>query len=244
MGMRYWAMAGYWAGAVLSLAVLLVSFDYEFGRALFIASSLLPGMLCAQFFLPQAFAASQRRGVAVVCAVAGVVMVEWVSMLLACTYTRVVVWPHSSFPALFSNPIFLLVVTVAFVLPGELLARWLRQRLPQPRHIAFVSERRKVTLALAAILYVESNDTEVALHTVDGAVYRTRTRISQWEQQLGERFVRIHRAYIVNADHVVRITAQAVEIDGLQIEFSRKYRESAFARLVREFEGRGASARG
>lgn len=229
--MRYWAIAGYWSVAVLLLAALLVSFDYEFGRALFIATSMLPGMFCAQFLMPQALAARHRRGVAVVCAVAGAVVVEWVSMLLASNYTRVA-FGREFFPSLFSNPIFLLVLLVAFVLPCELLSRWLRRRLPRPRSVTFVSERRKVTLEFAAIVYVESNDTEVALHTVDGAVYRTRTRISQWEQQLDDRFVRVHRAYIVNTGHVANVTAQAVEIGGLQIEFSRKYRELAVARLA------------
>lgn len=229
--MRYWAIAGYWAGAVLILAALLVSFDYAFGRALFIATSMLPGMLCAQFFLPQALAARHRRGVAVVCAAAGALVVEWVSMLLASSYTQVACG-REFFPSLFSNPVFLLVLLVAFVLPCRLLSQWLRRRLPKPRSVTFVSERRKVTLAFAAIVYVESNDTEVSLHTVDGAVYRTRTRISQWERQLDERFVRVHRAYIVNAEHIAGVTPQAVEIAGLQIEFSRKYRESAAARLA------------
>lgn len=235
--MRYWAIAAYWSVAVLLLAALLASFDYGFGRALFIATSMLPGMFCAQFFLPQAFSARRRRGVIVVCAVVGAVVVEWVSMLLASNYT-LVAFGREVFPSLFSNPIFLLVLLVAFVLPCELLSRWLRWRLPRSRNITFVSERRKVTLEFAAIVYVESNDTEVLLHTVDGTVYRTRTRISQWEQLLDDRCVRVHRSYIVNAEHVAGVTAQGVVIGGMQIEFSRKYRELAAARLARAVTGR------
>lgn len=143
-----------------------------------------------------------------------------------------------SFPLLFSNPIFLFVLLVAFVLPCELLSRWLRRKLPRSRNITFVSERRKVTLEFAAIVYVESNDTEVLLHTLDGTVYRTRTRISQWEQLLDDRFVRVHRSYIVNAEHVAGVTAQGVVIGGMPIEFSRKYRELAAARLARAVTGR------
>ncbi|MCM1151055.1 MAG: LytTR family transcriptional regulator [Alistipes sp.] len=231
--MRYWVICGYWIGAVVLLALLLVSFDYDFGRALFIASSMLPGMLCAQFFLPRALAASCRRAVAVVCVAMGAVVVEWMSMLLAYRYTRVAGEFYEDFPTLFSNPVFLSILLAAFVLPGELLSRWLRQRLPRPDSIAFVSERRRVMLKFAAIVYVESNDSEVLLHAVDGAVYRTRTRISQWEQQLDDRFVRVHRAYIVNADHATEVSAQSVEVGGIRIEFSRKYRESAVGRLSR-----------
>ncbi len=51
---------------------------------------------------------------------------------------------------------------------------------------------------LFCILYVESNDNEVFIHAANGCSYRTRTRISQWEKLLDDRFVRIHRAYLVN----------------------------------------------
>ncbi|MDE6827243.1 MAG: hypothetical protein K2P46_00790 [Alistipes sp.] len=65
-------------------------------------------------------------------------------------------------------------------------------------------------------------------HIVDGAVYRT-------YRQLGERFVRVHRAYIVNADRTRGVTAACVEVDGVRIEFLRKYRKLAVTRLA----GRG-----
>ncbi len=65
-------------------------------------------------------------------------------------------------------------------------------------------------------------------HIVDGAVYRTC-------RQLGERFVRVHRAYIVNADRTRGVTAACVEVDGVRIEFLRKYRKLAVTRLA----GRG-----
>ena len=55
--------------------------------------------------------------------------------------------------------------------------------------VSFISERRKATLPVGELLYVESNDTEVFLHTADGGLYPTRTRISQWERLLDDRFI-------------------------------------------------------
>ncbi|MDE5815317.1 MAG: hypothetical protein K2H42_03360, partial [Alistipes sp.] len=63
--MRYLATFGYWVAAVLILASVLAGFGYSFDRALFVASAMLPGMFCAKFFLPEAFRAPRRRGVAV-----------------------------------------------------------------------------------------------------------------------------------------------------------------------------------
>lgn len=230
--MRYLVTLGYWSAAVLLLASVLVSFDYGFGRALFIATSMLPGMLCAKYFLPQACKASRRRVAAVCCVGAGVVVTEWMAMLLASLYTTAVpVWKEP-FPELFSNPVFLLILLAAFVIPEELLARYLKRRLPRTKTVAFISERRKVTLSLSGIAYIESNDSEVLVHSADRRVFRTKTRISEWERLLDDRFVRIHRAYLVNAERVGEITSSQVVLDGRTFEFSRKYRERALARLA------------
>lgn len=59
--MKHLATFLYWLAAVFALALILVSFDYRFGRALFLATSLLPGMFCAKFFLPMALRAERRR---------------------------------------------------------------------------------------------------------------------------------------------------------------------------------------
>mgnify|MGYP003094691318 CR=1 FL=1 len=79
--------------------------------------------------------------------------------------------------------------------------------------------------------FLESNDSEVWIHTSTGESLRTKTKISQWEQQLDDRFLRIHRSYIVNADRVARHTAGAVVVDGRTLEVSRKYRDSVRAAI-------------
>ena len=230
--MRYLATFGYWVAAVLILASVLAGFGYSFDRALFVASAMLPGMFCAKFFLPEAFRAPHRRGVAVIAVGFGIVVVEWLAMLLAHRYTQAA-WrsEQMSFPTLFSNPAFLVLLLAAVVIPETLLSRYLDRRLPRPKTIAFVSDRRRVTLGLAQIVYVESNDDEVLLHTLDGRSYRTKTRISQWERLLDDRFVRIHRAYIVNSEHVVRVWGGRAVVAGRTFDLSRKYREGATQRI-------------
>ena len=56
-------------------------------------------------------------------------------------------------------------------------------------------------------------------------------RLAHLEQQLDDRFLRIHRSYIVNADRVARHTAGAVVVDGRTLEVSRKYRDSVRAAI-------------
>ena len=153
--------------------LILVSFDYRFGRALFLATSLLPGMFCAKFFLPMALRAERRRVLAVICVVASTLIIEWMSLLLASFHTT----PSENlmrapFPGLFSNPVFILILLVAIVVPGELLSHYLKKKLSEERYVTFISDRRKVVLPIEAILYVESNDKEVLLHTQEGLTGR------------------------------------------------------------------------
>ena len=117
--MKHLATFLYWLAAVFALALILVSFDYRFGRALFLATSLLPGMFCAKFFLPMALRAERRRVLAVICVVASTLIIEWMSLLLASFHTT----PSENlmrapFPGLFSNPVFILILLVAIVVPG------------------------------------------------------------------------------------------------------------------------------
>lgn len=231
--MRYLLTFGYWALAVLLLAGLTVSFGYDFDEALFIASSMLPGMFCAKLLLPAALRTPRRRAVAVLCVAFGALVVEWLSLLLVHRFSQQEHWRNPlPFPVLFSNPAFLTLLLAAIVVPEMLFARWIDARLPRMKRVTFVSERRKVTLAVADILYVESCDSEVLVHTVEGDVFRNRTRISQWEALLDERFVRIHRSYLVNADHVGDVQPGRLSVGGRTLEISRKYRERVAARFA------------
>lgn len=230
--MRFWVTIGYWIAAVLLLASVMVSFGYDFGEALFIATAMLPGIFCARQLLPGALRATERRILAVASVAAGVLVVEWLALLLAHRYVGLGFLPGSrSFPDIFYNPVFLLLLLTAILLPELLLARWSERRLPRMKSVSFISERRKVTLPVAELLCVESNDTEVALHTADGRVYPTRTPISQWERMLDDRFVRIHRAWIVNREAVEECSATEVTLRGRRIGISRKYRDAVAERL-------------
>ena len=91
-------------------------------------------------------------------------------------------------PGLLLNPPFILLVLTALIAPEIALEKHLERRCPYARSISFVSDRRKITLDPAEISYVESNDSEVWIHTAGGLAYRTKTRISQWETQLDSRF--------------------------------------------------------
>jgi DNA-binding LytR/AlgR family response regulator len=122
-------------------------------------------------------------------------------------------------------------VVATFAIRGLLIEREIELREPYDRTIRFTSERRTITLDPADVLYIESNDTEVFVCTADGDSFRTRTRISQWENILDKRFLRIHRSYIINTHRIDSFDGTRVRIQHRTIELSRKYKESVRERL-------------
>ena len=81
------------------------------------------------------------------------------------------------------------------------------------------------------ILYVESRDSEVWIVARDGQTYRNRNGINQWENLLGDGFLRIHRAFLVNVAASVLSSPDTVHLGETQLPVSRKYKENVKAVL-------------
>ncbi len=231
--MKHFLPVAWWLAATVVIALVLVSLGYRFGEALQLGVPFLPGMLAARYFVPQLSFAERRKGIfdAVYLTLA-ILCIEYLSLILTGRYI-LDIYP-SEMPDILLNPVFLLLVPAAFVTPEIMLENYIAARHPYDKTIRFVSDRRRITLDPAEILYVESNDSEVWIHTAGGLAYRTKTRISQWETQLDSRFLRIHRSFIVNTARIDRCCPAHVEIGGMTIEISRKYREAARRQLTEQ----------
>lgn len=222
-------------GAVPFVALLLVSLGYTFGEASLLAVMFLPGLFAFRRFLPQIRFTERRRGLLQLLWLTGAVLTfEYVALMLTNFYLRynASVWRYDiTMPDLLQNPLFILLLLAACALPMHWIERRCNMQPARDRYIEFISDRRRILLETERIAYLESNDSEVRIHTSTGESFRTKTKISQWEQQLDDRFLRIHRSYIVNAERVARHTADAVVVDGRTLEVSRKYRDSIRAAI-------------
>ena len=68
----------------------------------------------------------------------------------------------------------------------------------------------------------------------DGTLYRNKTPISQWESVLGYRFIRSHRAFLVNLDCISGLDSDCLSVGMETVPVSRKYRESVSKRILQE----------
>ena len=125
------------------------------------------------------------------------------------------------------NPAFLALILMALSIGDYFWAKWVDTRFkPQDRTVTFFSERKSVTLRHADIAYVESNDTEVRVVTTSGEGHRNKTGIGQWENLLGQEFLRIHRSYLVNTALMTVTSPDSVTVGAVQLPVSRKYKET------------------
>ena len=224
--MRHFVILGYWCVAVVVIALILVSFDYTFTHALFMGSLYLPALLCLRIMIPQVDFTNKIEGVRNSLFIAiGVIVLTTLLMLLA--NIEATAYPTCHVHDVMINPIFIALILTAISLPQIFIESWLsKKEKSQPQTIKFISDRHHISLIIDDIAFVESNDSEVWIHTAIGERHRTKTSISQWESILDNgHFMRIHRAYLVNVVHVTSSSSATIKTLEQELPISRKYRE-------------------
>lgn len=223
-----------------AITVIIACLGYPAGHSVALAVTFLPVLLAARYFVPQLSFAGRWSGIRNALFLAAALFATQY-LLLMLTACFVIIDPGSTtwvdeLPTTICNPIVLLFILASFAMAGLLIERRFARSHPYDDAIEFVSDRRRVKLDPAEIVYVESNDDEVWIRTASGTSYRTRTRISQWENLLDCRFLRVHRSFIVNTLHIDERHAGHMVIAGRMIEISRKYRDDVRRRLSADTE--------
>ena len=229
--MKYLIAIGCWMVEVLLLTTILVSMDYTFMQAMMLASMFLPVLLAMKYFLPQVKLERTCKSIAgIVCLFLSLLVLEY--LLLMCCHSWMMSY-GDNMPSVLLNPVFLiLILAVLFVLDTSVGKKLDQHFGKTPKSITFISDRKNVTLQTEQILYVESNDAETWVHTLDGQRYRNKTNISQWEQILEDDFLRTHRSFLVNIHQVTKAEPGSLQLGDITIPVSRKYKEVVAAKLA------------
>ena len=225
--MRIVLRIAYWLAAIALLAAILVSLDYTLAQAVLIGLVFCPCALALEYLMPKARKPMDKVYLSLAVLVAVILIIILLHQFVWTTITQQgYARPSKEVAPMLINPAFLGLILTVLSIGDYYWAKWIGNRYKtQDRSITFFSERRSVTLPLADILYIESNDTEVRIVTASGESYRNKTGISQWENLLGEDFLRIHRSYLVRADAATLTSADTVSVGKVQLPVSRKYRD-------------------
>ncbi|WBX71187.1 LytR/AlgR family response regulator transcription factor [Tenacibaculum retecalamus] len=104
------------------------------------------------------------------------------------------------------------------------------EKISKQSHIFVQSNKKNIKILLEDVLYIESLKGYVKIHTVDTnhlIIYS----LAAFLEKIDDRFVRVHRSYIVNCDKVTAYTKQDVEIGRVEIPIGDLYKKEALERL-------------
>ncbi|MGD1843511.1 MAG: LytR/AlgR family response regulator transcription factor [Thermonemataceae bacterium] len=103
--------------------------------------------------------------------------------------------------------------------------------LINPEAFLFIRKNNKqVRVKLQDILYVESLKDYIKVH-LEATCHVVKYTLSAFEKELDDRFVRVHRSYIVNTNHITAYTKNDVEIEGTEIPIGEKYKNTLLERM-------------
>ena len=98
-------------------------------------------------------------------------------------------------------------------------------------YLFFNVGRKKVKIFLDEILYIESLREYIKINTVEKSIL-TKFQLHEIEDMLSNnRFIRIHRSFIVAKDKISAFTSTDVEINNIQIPIARSYKEMVLSVL-------------
>ena len=94
-------------------------------------------------------------------------------------------------------------------------------------YIYLKADRKDHKINLNEILYIESLDDYVKVF-LQSKILITRENISTLEQRLPqEKFVRIHRSFLVSLKHLTAISGESVHVAGKELPFGRAFKKLA-----------------
>ena len=234
---RTTALIAYWATALIVVAMILLSLDYSFAEALFMSSLFLPGVVTAKFFLAQVREDGSSKSVMNAVYIFGAIAVMEF-LLIVCGH-RLLEYIGEQNPLylgigvadILVNPIFVAVI-IFLILAGEHMVLQKYKDVNEVRTVSFTSDRHKIILNRNEIVYIESNDSEVWIYATEERRFRNKTGITQWENLLGEDFIRVHRSFIVRKESIQETLSDSLILaDGTSIPVSRKYKGNVSAFL-------------
>ena len=93
------------------------------------------------------------------------------------------------------------------------------------------ANKKKVKVNLDDILYVESLKDYIQIY-LPGNKLVVKYGISAFARELDQRFLRVHRSFLINLDKVSAYTKHDIEIGEKEIPIGEKYKMKVLERLI------------
>ncbi len=97
----------------------------------------------------------------------------------------------------------------------------------QADYIMVKSDYSMVKVAFADVVYIEGLKDYVKIHCTDKAIV-TKSTMKNIEERLPSNFMRIHKSFVLNLDHIEKIEGNHLVIGRNRIPIGNQYKESFF----------------
>lgn len=208
----YLFQAAYWLLATFVLAGIYTSFLVHFIQAWMLSTMLLPGALLARAIAPRWSGHFPKKLHYWLYLIIGVLWLEYLGAIAA--YWLLFELDPEHFPKVLINPIFSLFWISALVLAEQVLTAQFFPKQDQEPLLSFVSNRKEYTLPEVELAFIESRDRITIVHSVNGLQWTTTRSIKQWESEITG-WIRIHRSFLINPQHIEHHNASEV---GLRLQ--------------------------
>jgi len=96
--------------------------------------------------------------------------------------------------------------------------------------------KSKIRIPESEISYVESSRGYVNVYDCKGHIYRTKISTLSIHQMLSSDFIRIHKSYIINMNHVTTLSSSELVLSGsVSLPIGRKFKEEVLSCLSKVF---------
>lgn len=90
------------------------------------------------------------------------------------------------------------------------------------------SDQKLVKLRYSEISFIEALADYVKIHTHEKRIITLQTMKKMEEKLPADKFIRVHRSYIVSIDKIKAVSGSKIEVDGQEIPIGKNYKESLF----------------
>lgn len=216
----------YWLLATLLSSFMYLSYLDSFLSAWLLSNMMLPGVLIVKYFAPII-----KKETLILKIIHGFYLavftlyIEYLCVLIA--YWYLFESNIKNLPKIIVNPVFLAMWLFFYIIIEKIVVlKFIPNQNTDNNEIEFISNRKRIKIKLNLISFIESNNNEVWVNLSNGKRYRTKMRISQWQEVLEYPFVRIHRSFIVNSNHIQQIENNSMQVNNIKLDISRKYKKA------------------
>lgn len=211
----------YWLVASVLIAILLENSIPNFWNAWLIALFFLPAALIVKFGMEKLKPLKGFKKVSRYFLIA-VISLYWGYLAVTVAYWYFLELKSDSLEKILINPIFIWVIIGFFVLLEYKIFK--RPDNEEIKTITIYSNRKKTTIKIDNLAYIESRADFTLALLIDGSEYKNSCRISEWEQKLNG-FLRIHRSFLVNPDFSTLNGNELVVNAQWYLPISRSYKQ-------------------